>query len=99
MDCLKLGLTPQVRVVRARTEIEHAEALLHDIASELLRLPMYAATRELHLRALRLKGRVSAWTPQVPDAAIQETIAQLTALYREAHDSRMALRLRDEVRE
>ncbi len=94
MDGLKLGVTSPVRGLGARTDIGHAEALLHDIASELLRLPVHGAARDLHLRALRLKGRLSAWTPQTPEAAVQDMIQDLTALYREAHDCRAPLHSR-----
>jgi hypothetical protein len=77
-------------VVSPTSEIERAEALLHDIAIELLRVPMHGAARELHVRALRLKRQVATWTPQVADTTVQATLDQLLALHRQARDARLA---------
>jgi hypothetical protein len=82
MEDIKLGLTAP-----APPEIERAEALLHDIATTLLRLPMHGHVRDLHVRALRLKHRVSSWTAQVPDRAAHDTMRELVELHREALDA------------
>jgi hypothetical protein len=82
MEDIKLGLAP----LAAPPEAERAEALLHDIATMLLRLPMHGHVQQLHLRALRLKQRVSGWSGQVPDATVQDTIGELVELDREARD-------------
>jgi hypothetical protein len=67
-----------------RSEIARAEALLRDIARELLRRPMEGPARELHLRALRFKRTMAHWTDDVPDAAIRQTIDELLTLHRQA---------------
>jgi hypothetical protein len=82
MEDIKLGLTAP-----APPEIDRAEALLHDIATILLRLPMHGHVRDLHVRALRLKQRVSSWTAQVPDRATHDTMKELVELHREAREA------------
>ena len=82
MEDIKLGLT-----ATAPPEIERAEALLHDIATMLLRLPMHGHVPELHVRALRLKRRVSGWRAQVPDRAAHDTMKELVELHREAREA------------
>jgi hypothetical protein len=68
--------------------MQRAEALLHDIAIELLRVPARGDARELHVRALRLKRQVDAWTPHISEATVQTTMEQLLVLHREACDAR-----------
>jgi hypothetical protein len=82
MEDIKLGLAAQV----TPSEVERAEALLHDIAAMLLRLPMRGHVPQLHVRALRLKRRVSGWTGQVPEPTVQGTMSELVDLHREARD-------------
>jgi hypothetical protein len=82
MEDIKLGLVGQV----TPPEVERAESLLHDIAGMLLRLPMHGDVPELHVRALRLKRRVSNWTGQVPEPTVQGTMRELVDLHREARD-------------
>jgi hypothetical protein len=84
MEDIKLGLTAHT----TPPEVARAEALLHDIATMLLRLPMHGHIRELHVRALRLKQRVSGWTAQVPEPAVHDTVRELVELHREARDAR-----------
>jgi hypothetical protein len=82
MEDIKLGLTAP-----APPEVERAEALLHDIATMLLRLPMHGHVRDLHVRALRLKRRVSGWTAQVPDRTAHDTMTELVELHRQAREA------------
>jgi hypothetical protein len=72
--------------IQVRSEIVRAEALLHDVASYLLRRPMTGSS-ELHLRALRLKRQVSSWTEEVPDATVRQVLEQVVALHRQAQDA------------
>jgi hypothetical protein len=80
MALIKLGLTSHA----TPPDVERAEALLHDIATMLLRLPMHGHVQELHVRALRLKQRVSGWTGQVSDPTAEETMSELVDLHRQA---------------
>jgi hypothetical protein len=82
---VKLGLAGETRLT---SEVQRAEALLHDIAIELLRVPTQGSARELHVRALRLKRQVDTWTEHVPDATVDATIEQLLTLHREARELR-----------
>jgi hypothetical protein len=78
MEPLRLGLPAPA----GRPDILRAESLLHEIALALLRVPLRGPTRDMHLRALRLKKRVSAWPPDVAESTVQATIQELVALHR-----------------
>jgi hypothetical protein len=80
MEDIKLGLAARA----TPPEVERAEALLHDIAALLLRRPVQGHVQELHVRALRLKQRVSGWTGLVPEPTVQDTMRELVELHREA---------------
>jgi hypothetical protein len=82
---VKLGLAGESS---SAAEIQHAEALLHDIALELMRVSTRGSARELHVRALRLKHQVATWTTHVPGAIVEATINELLALHREARELR-----------
>jgi hypothetical protein len=65
--------------------VEHgqAEALLSDVAAELVRLPFEGRTRSLHLRALELKRQLGQWaTAPIDDA--RRTVKGILALRDEA---------------
>jgi hypothetical protein len=60
------------------------EALLFEVARDLLRLPFEGRTRNLHLRALKLKRLVSRWTQAAPSARERETMQErVLELHRE----------------
>jgi hypothetical protein len=64
---------------------EQADFLLHDLATELRRVPMCESTRKLHLRALALKREVSGWTVLQPAASERApVIAEIRELCRTA---------------
>lgn len=63
-----------------------AESLLHELATELRRVPMCERTRELHIRALTLKREVSSWGVLEPGGPQRgAVITELGDLHRKAH--------------
>jgi hypothetical protein len=65
------------------TEIQRAEAILHDLAAELRLVPLEEHTSHLHIRALELKREVARWAQTCPPresrvAAIDELVELLT---------------------
>jgi hypothetical protein len=87
MDPIKSSVAPETS---PRSEIRRAEALLHDIAVELLRVPMQGCLGELHVRALRLKRQIATWTATDSDETVQTILEQTVALHREACNARLA---------
>jgi hypothetical protein len=72
----------------------HAEALLSDLAAELVRLPFEGRTRALHLRALELKRRIGLWGSSLPtDDELRATHAKIVALRSETEQWCTLLRL------
>jgi hypothetical protein len=66
-----------------------AESLLHELATELRRVPLCAQTRGLHLRALALKREVSGWDDQGRDVSERGAVLQeLGELQRHAQSYR-----------
>jgi hypothetical protein len=76
-------------------DIANAEALLREIAHELVTLPLDEHARHLHLRVLSYKRLVTTWGSEPPDLAVLETT--LTAL-RALHEEVSAVRSTSEVR-
>ena len=69
-------------------DTERAEALLYDLASKLVRVPLGPRTREVHLRALTLKREVARWRDAPPaEAARRATLDELVALQHQAGES------------
>ncbi len=84
MSCVANTGRARESAALARSEIARAEALLRDVARELLRRPMEGPARDLHLRALRYKRTMANWTDDVPDAVVRQTIDELLALHQHA---------------
>lgn len=65
--------------------IDHAERALHVLARDLRAVPVNAATRRLHLRALELKREVARWHDVEPDVPTRcAVLDEIEELSREA---------------
>jgi hypothetical protein len=74
-------------------DLHRAEALLHDLALELRRVPLEERTRRLHLRALALKTEVGTWrTTPIDEAARRAVLEELLALNNDARRHRRVRR-------
>jgi hypothetical protein len=70
-------------------DLRRAEALLHDLALELRRVPLEERTRRVHLRALALKTEVVRWRTAPPtEAARRAVLEELVALNDDARRQR-----------
>jgi len=66
-------------------DLQHAEAVLYELAVLLRRVPLDEQTRDLHLRALHLKRDVAKWHEQVADESSRRAVLnELVRLRREA---------------
>jgi hypothetical protein len=69
-------------------DLKRAEALLHDLAAKLMRVPLGPRTREIHLRALGLKRQLTDWAKAQPEAGqLRDVIEELLALQQRAVES------------
>jgi hypothetical protein len=55
-------------------DLRRAEAVLHELALVLLRVPVDEHTRDLHLRVLRLKRDIARWHSRMPDESARRTV-------------------------
>lgn len=68
-----------------KEDLRRAEAILHELALVLLRVPVGEQSRELHLRALALKRDVTRWHLWMPDEAVRHAVLdELLRLQQEA---------------
>jgi hypothetical protein len=51
-----------------------AERLLYELASELRFVAVEERTRQLHIRALEIKGAVTRWSRERPEARVREAM-------------------------
>jgi hypothetical protein len=64
---------------------QRAEALLHDLATKLVRVPLGPRTRGVHLRALALKRELGTWASAPPPEDRRRAIVEeLIDLQRQA---------------
>jgi hypothetical protein len=76
-------MTPPPSIAAFGTSTQ-VEALLFEVARDLLRLPFEGRTRGLHLRALQLKRLVSRWSHSAPgDREREATHRRVLDLHRE----------------
>jgi hypothetical protein len=81
-----------------REAITSAEALLREIATELVSLPMDERARGLHVRVLGLKRTVSAWSSSESDPPPRVDVETTLTTLRALHDEVYAVRSTSEVR-
>jgi hypothetical protein len=62
--------------VGRQDDVGRAAEALHELALVLRHVPVAEHTRELHLRALRLKRDVERWRERVPDARERRSVLE-----------------------
>jgi hypothetical protein len=72
----------QPPAARSDAELAHAEGALHDLARELLRVPLVGGGKALHLRALDLKRRLLARHDAAPGEVPEPLSNELEELAR-----------------